>query len=629
MQRTRTLALVAIAITSSSAVCLMSSLPAAAANCAQAGAARSATAKGFMVAAAHPLATKAGCDVLSDGGTAIDAAVAVQAVLSVVEPHASGLAGGTIITYWDNKEKRVRYFDGMARAPKLVQADLRTPTASDKRRCRLTKKERLRSTVNFTGRAVGVPGTIAVLDLIHKNLGSKPWNSLFDAAIAAARDGFPTPPYLHSVIKGKAIPPGSKKGLRRCRYPDLQRLYCANSKTPKPRGSKIHNPELAKVLEEIRDGGGAAFYDPAGSIATSIVARVRQGKCKTSIKDGRPANVPSRLTVADFAAYKAIERKPVCKTAFGHIVCSAPPPAYGGMAVLTMLTIVEANKIAALKPGTLAHTHLALEASRLTQADRRRYIGDPDFSRMLISGLLTPKYLKTRAHLFSPRRALRHAPIGEPPESGPPVQTNRLDQVATQDQTSHVSIVARYGNALAMTTTVNTNFGSQMQARGMTLNNVLVNFTRKKSISPGWRVNRMQAGKRPRTAMAPTIVFTKAGKVRLIVGAAGGGAIPDYVAKTIVGVLVHGLSPQAAISLPNVSGQSITKTRCKGGRGFYSDVEKSTPLATMRKQLARLGHPCTRQRKLKSGLSAIAVTQAGTLIGAADPRRDGIALGGN
>ena len=426
MQHTRTLAFAAIVVAGSSTLCLISSSQAAAANCTQASGARTETAKGFMVATAHPLATKAGCDILNNGGTAIDAAVAVQAVLSVVEPHASGLGGGTIITYWDNKEKRVRYFDGLARAPKFVQADLRTPTATDKRRCRLTKKRRLRSTVNFTGRAVGVPGTVAVLDLAHKALGGKTWNTLFDAAIATARNGFPMPPYLHSVLKGKARPPGSKKGLRRCRYPDLRRLYCANSSTPTGLNSKVRNPELAKVLEEIRDGGGAAFYASNGRIAPAIVARVRKGKCKTSIKDGRPANVPSRLTVADFAAYKAIERKPVCKMVIGHIVCSAPPPAYGGMAVITMLRIASANNVATLKPGTLAHTHLALEASRLTQADRRRFIGDPDFGKLRLSGLLTQKYLNARANLFSPRPRLtasRNRPASD-------VGTIRTDQPA-------------------------------------------------------------------------------------------------------------------------------------------------------------------------------------------------------
>ena len=619
----RSCAWILTALVSAGCLAAAAPIPSVAANWMSPDGSRSASANGYMVATAHPLATKAGCRILMSGGTAMDAAVAVQAVLSVVEPHASGLAGGTILTYWDNKAKRIRFFDGLARAPKAVQADLRTPTVQDKRRCKLTRKGHLRSTVNFTGRAVGVPGTVAVLALAHRELGTKPWKALFDEAIAAARDGFPMPRYLHAVLDGKAKPPGAKKGLRRCQYPDLRRLYCINARTPRPLTSTVRNPELAKVLQELRDGGAAAFYASEGKIASAIVARVGQGRCKTSIKDGRPATVPGRLTTADFAAYKAIERKPICKSVIGHIVCSAPPPSYGGMAVLTMLHLLEAKGIAKLKPGSIAHAHLRLEASRLVQADRRQFIGDPDFSRIRLAELLAPGYLDARTLKLSMHKALRHPAIGQPKASGPIVQVGRLDEVAPQDQTSHVSIVDRHGNAVSMTTTVNTNFGSQLQARGMALNNVLVNFTRKRSVSPGWQVNRMQTGKRPRTAMSPTLVFTKSGKLRLVVGAAGGGAIPDYVTKVIVGILIHGMSPSAALRSPNVSGQSITKTRCRGGRGFYSDVEKGTAVAAYLNRLKRLGHPCPRQRKLRSGLTAIAISPAGILTGAADHRRDG------
>ncbi|HUS96361.1 MAG TPA: gamma-glutamyltransferase, partial [Hyphomicrobiaceae bacterium] len=283
--------------------------------------------------------------------------------------------------------------------------------------------------------------------------------------------------------------------------------------------------------------------------------------------------------------------------------------------------------IKSMQPGSLAHAHLAIEVSRIVQVDRRQHIGDPAFAQIPISDLLSPGYLKSRAALYSPQASRVSPPIGRPAKSSYRVETGSLTDVPDQDMTSHVSIIDQFGNALAMTTTNNTSFGSQMEAQGMVLNNVLVNFTRQRSISPGYRVNGMKPGQRPRTAMAPTLVFTKGGKLRLVAGAAGGGAIPDYVTATITGVLVHGLDVQAALAQPHVSGQDITGSKCAGGPGLPSSVEKDTPLAALVGPLRGLGHACPQAVRLRSGLTAIAVGADGMLHSAADPRRDGVAMG--
>ncbi len=607
-------ALLVVLQTATTAACTGNSRP---------GGTRPAIAHSYMVAAANPLAAKAGCAILAKGGTAMDAAVSVQAVLAVVEPQGSGLAGGTILTYWDARKRRVRFFDGLAAAPADVGHALRQPLPSDRGNCRLKGRRLLPLAALMTARAVGVPGTIAVLDKAHRQLGRLPWHTLFDAAITHAENGYPLPRYMHRVLKGKV-----RRKLRRCRYPDLRRRYCSSRRIPKPIGTRIRNTEIAGVLREIRDKGARAFYDPAGTIAPAIVQRTRTTGCKLSTNDGRPAVLASTMTPKDFASYRPKERAPICKPFDGHIICTAPPPSAGGIIVLSNLAIMTLNRIQELRPGSLAHTHLSIEASRIVQLDRRQHVGDPDFYKVPTAGLLTDAYLEKRASLFSRHRAITWPPIGKPKTTGVPrLLPPTSDEWPIQDMTSHVSIVDRYGNAVALTTTNNTSFGTQMEARGMILNNALVNFTRQGWISPGHEANGMQPAKRPRTSMAPTIVFTKDKKLRLVVGAAGGAAIPDYVTQTIAGVLFHGLDPQRAINQPHYSGQSLTSSKCRGGKGLISTVERRTRIARHVQALRRLGHPCPKAKRMRSGLTAISVTNDGRLLGAADPRRDGIAIG--
>lgn len=577
----------------------------------------------FMVAAANPFATKAGCDVLKAGGSAIDAAVAVQAVLAVVEPQSSGLAGGAIITYWDNEQKRVRFFEGLSGAPLSVTDGLRTPTEDDLAACGLTPGQSFSSRVEVTGRAFGVPGALRALDLMHKQFGRKNWNQLFEDSIALAEGGFPMPLYLNTIM-GE-----STRGLARCQYTDLRARYC-DGDTPKAVGTTILNPEIAEVLREVRDGGADAFYDPEGTIAPAILERITAGTCQpshdTSGPVTRPAVVPSLMTLDDFAAYRARERDPLCRSVLGHVVCSSSAPAFGGTAIHYMLELMERGGIKRLRPGSLAQTHLFIEASRLAQFDRRQYVGDPDFNYIRTNGLLDEDYLDGRFELFSRNNAVQQVTFGDPPSGVTLFRGRTFDgDDDDDDATSHVSIVDAEGNALAMTTTNNTSFGSQLEARGISLNNVQTNFTRLDSISPGKPVNVMEPRKKARTSMAPTLVFDRRGQLELVVGAAGGGAIPDYVAQTILGVVTYGLDPQAAINQDHLSGQGIT-SNCGGVIGPRSEIEADTPIADLLDGLNDLGHPCARANRLRSGLTAIQVKR-GRLLGAADPRRDGIALG--
>jgi gamma-glutamyltranspeptidase/glutathione hydrolase len=577
-------------------------------------------ARRVMAATAHPLASEVGCRILVRGGSAADAAVAIQMVLAVVEPQSSGLGGGTLVTYYDRRTGRIEFHDGLAESPAVVTAGLRTPTAAEAAELGITE---FGPDATYTGRAVGVPGTLAVLERLHRRHGALPWRRLFDGAIAGASNGFPVSPYLHDTMAG------SLGGIPRCGYPDLAARYCADG-APLPVGATVRNRDLAAVLGEVRDGGAAAFYDPTGSIAPAIVARAAAGPYKLETDAAGPAAIPSLMTAADVAGYRAVQRDPLCRRALGHYVCTAAPPSFGGLTVLQILGLLE--RAGPPPAGSVLRAHYSIDASRLAQFDRRQYVGDPDFEPAPVAGLLAPSYLDARFALLSPTTAVQRVEPGNPG--------------GVADTTSHVSIVDRAGNAISMTTTVNSSFGAQIEARGIVLNNAHENFTRPDSISPGQEVNEMEAGKRPRSSMAPAIVLDRAGRLRLVVGAAGGSAIPDYVSQAVVGVLVDGLDPQAAINQGHWSGQEIT-SNCGGVIGPRSEVEEGTAAADLLDDLRALHHPCARATELRSGSTAIAVDHpvrgvggrcpptpaqiepdsCTVLTGAADPRRDGAAIG--
>ena len=580
---------------------------------------RSKTVKGdnFMIAAAHPLAAEAGCEVLQAGGHAIDAAIATQMVLAVVEPHSSGLAGGALITYWDKATNQVRFFDGLARAPETVTAGLRTPTAEDQNAC---GTNRFLGRVSNTGRAFGVPGALRVLDMVHNTYGKKDWNTLFEPAIHLAENGFEMPNYLHKVLGETAV-----ASIPRCLFPDIQSRYCEDDSTPKAIGTMLYNHELAATLKTVRDDGADAFYAPDGTIAPQIIARATAGPCSYNTE---PAIIPSLMTVEDIATYQAKERTPVCDDVFGRTVCTSAPPAFGGTAMLYMLNLMERGNMQNMAHNSLEATHLFIESSRLAQIDRRQYIGDPDFNPIPVAGLLDETYLDQRYALISPDQAINPVTWGIPPgaENLAWAQGEAAD---SEDMTSHISIVDQYGNALSMTTTINSSFGAHIEAAGMMLNNVQNNFTRPDSISPGKPVNVMDSHKRPRTSLAPTLVLDSQGRVDFVVGAAGGSAIPDYVAQTFLGVFVYGKNGQIAINRAHMSGQSITSSN--GVRQLRSELESGRNLEGWLNELEAMGHPAARATTLRSGLAAIQIKYrrggAVRLFGAADKRRDGVAMG--
>jgi len=510
-------------------------------------------AKRFMVAAAHPLAAAAGSDVLKRGGSAVDAAIAVQAMLGLVEPESSGIGGGAFMLHWSEKEKKLRTYDGRETAPAAARAD------------RFIKDGKpmqfLEAAVG--GRSVGVPGVLRMLELAHQRHGRLPWQQLFDAAIRAAEEGFTLSPKLHASLERERF-------LRE--DPAARKLYY-----DKPVGARIVNRDYAETLRVIARGGVSAFYE--GDIAKDMVLAVR-----THAK-------PGDLTEDDLRSYRALEREPVCGPYRQWRLCSMGPPSSGAVAVLQILGILERTSFARAPPESAAALHLFAEAGKLAYADRARYLGDSDFLPVPVKRLLSPSYLDKRAKLIG-ERAMPLAPPGD-----------------TEAGTSHFSIVDARGDLVAMTTTIEAAFGSRIMVRGFLLNNQLTDF----DFAPGGP-NSVAAGKRPRSSMAPTLVFEGKDKVRMALGSPGGAMIINYVAKALVGTLDWRLDIQAAIDLPNF-----------GSRNGPTLVEQGSRYEKLVAPLAERGHQVD-TIPLASGLHGIE-RMTGGWRGGADPRREGAVRG--
>jgi gamma-glutamyltranspeptidase/glutathione hydrolase len=517
--------------------------------CAAAQARDAVTARQFMVSAAHPLAVQAGYDTLKRGGSPLDAAIAVQMVLGLVEPESSGIGGGAFLLYWSEKEKKLRSYDGRETAPAAARAD------------RFLDKDG--KPLGFYaaavgGRSVGVPGVLRMLELAHRKHGRLPWAELFQPAIDLAEKGFvPTPrlrellaqeTYLRSDARARAV------------------YYDRAADAP------IVNREYAATLRVIAAKGADAFYD--GDIARDLVAAAR-----------------SDLTVDDIRAYRALERDPVCGPYRVWVVCSMGPPSSGGVAVLQILGMLERAPFASAPPQSAQAVHYFAEAGRLAYADRGRYLGDPDFVTVPVARLISAPYLDKRAALIG-ERSLRQAMPGD-----------------TEGGTSHLSIVGPDGDAVSMTTTIETIFGSRIMVRGFLLNNELTDF----DFTPG-SANQVAPGKRPRSSMAPTMVFDRSRRLKLVVGSPGGSNIINYVAKALVGVLDWKLDIQSAIELPNF-----------GSRNGPTQIEAGSRYESLIPELERRGHDVQRSR-LESGLHGVERVPGGWR-GGADPRKDGIARG--
>lgn len=533
-------------------------------------------AHGAMVAAADPRAVEAGLDVLRRGGNAMDAAIAVQAMLGLVEPQSSGLGGGAFLLYWDAAEEKLFTYDGREEAPASATPDMFLSAAGTPLGFR---------NLIPSGKVIGIPGLIAMLEMAHEAHGRAAWNTLFDASIATARNGFSVSPRLAALVKA---------------FPSLQtdpaaRDYFWPNDAPLAEGAIRTNAAYAATLETIAENP-RAFYE--GAIADEI------------IKAAASAPLPAIITPQELAAYRPVVRDAVCGAYRVWRVCSMGPPSSGGTALIQILGMLERFPATDLQPGTLSLVHLLGEATRLAYADRAIWIGDPDVIDVPVAALTDRTYLDARSALISHSMAIAKVtpgdPLGAPLPFGPHVRPS-------ENGTSHFTIVDAEGNIVSMTTTIEGPFGAQIMAAGFLLNNELTDF----SFAPendGLPVaNAPAPGKRPRSSMTPTIVFDADGAPMLALGSPGGGQIIGYVAQTLIAILDGDLTPQQAVSLP----------RHNGG-DFAITLEEGSTLAEFKPALEAMGHRVQIGR-LTSGLHVIAIAPD-HLEGGADPRREGVAI---
>ena len=532
----------------------------------------------YMVAAANPYASQAGYNILAKGGSAIDAAIAVQLVLTLVEPQSSGIGGGAFILHWDQAAKQLTTVDGRETAPAKASADMFLDD--------LGKPIRWIDAV-VGGRSVGVPGVLRGLKVAHDKYGKLPWAALFDEAITLADQGFIVSPRLEKLVTMK-FNPGIVK------LPTIANYFFPNGE-PIKAGQRLVNKPLAKVYRAIASEGVEAFYQ--GSIAKDIVSAVNNAHI-----------APGRLSLKDMKDYQPKWRTPVCGDYHGYQVCGMAPPSSGGIAVIQMLKQLEPFKLSTLAYDTAQPWHLFTQSSRLAFADRDKYVADEDFVTVPTQALLADSYLDQRAQLIRPEKDMGKA------QAGQPVALSYADNDSFElPSTSHISIVDGDGNAISMTTSVEMAFGSALMVNGFILNNQLTDF----ALSPERNglpiANRVEPFKRPRSSMAPMMVFNPDGTLKLVVGSPGGSRIINYVAQTIVGVLDWQLNPQQAINLPKITNRNKVTT-----------LEKGTTIAELKADFEAKGHKVA-VRDLNSGVHAIELKN-GKLYGGADPRREGKVL---
>lgn len=535
----------------------------------------------IMVVSAHPEATRVGYEILKSGGSAADAAVAVQLVLGLVEPQSSGIGGGGFALYYDRKTNQVYSFDGREKAPS--QAGQYLFRGDDGKPMEFYDAA-------LGGRSVGVPGTVRLLEMLHKKFGVRPWRDLFSPAITLAETGFTVTPRLAAMIDHDA-------GNLQLFNPSLLYFF-PDAATPIGEGGRLVNPPYGRTLRAVAMGGADAFYK--GDIAESIAKTVRE-----DIEN------PGLLSIEDMANYKAIERKSICGKYRGYLVCSVGEPSSGGLTLLAALGILENFNLAAMGVNSPEAWHLISEASRLAFADRNYYMADPDYVQSPGEMLIDPAYLKQRAAMITPGKATakimpgtprawqKHLPASEPVYPKPP-------------GTTHFCIIDAAGNIVSMTDSVEDSFGSRMMAGGFILNNQLTDFSFVPEVDGKAVANRVEGGKRPRSSMAPVIIFGPDGRPALVIGSAGGSAIIGYVLERIIAVIDWRQDIVSALAAPNVINR---------GKG----IEFEAGASDLAEPLRRFGHPAELS-ELNSGLTAISIN-GGMMTGAADPRREGTAMG--
>lgn len=536
---------------------------------------KSASYKTAIAVTANPYASEAAKAILAQGGSAVDAAITAQLVLGLVEPQSSGIGGGAFMLHWDAQAQQLSSWNGRETAPMAVE---------ESHFLNQHGKPMGFFDAVIGGHAVGVPGVIAMLDAAHKEYGKLPWARLFQPAIDLARTGFNLSPRLHTLLS---------KMPKVAVNPEISQYFFDNGHA-KPVGTLLKNPAYAESLALIAQEGASAFY--RGALAKKIVAAVQSDP-----------NRSGKLQLTDLADYHAQRNEAVCMSFMAYQVCGAPPPSSGGTTVLAILGILQSLDIAD-KPS--ATPHAFIEASRLAFADRNHYVGDPDFVSVPTPGMVDHLYLKQRAALISTKAHQGSFLPGKPP-GAQPRQTTPSPELPS---TSHFSIVDAQGNVVSMTTSIETAFGSRIMVGGFLLNNQLTDFSFSPVNNNGEKVaNRIQAGKRPRSSMAPTLVF-KDGQPVLAIGSPGGARIIDYVALSLYRVLAQGDSLSKAISEGHIvaMGEQVELERERFKPGSVTSLQQ-------------LGHR-VKESDQTSGIHAVRITKD-SLEGVADPRREGTIAG--
>lgn len=531
-----------------------------------------------MVAAANPLAVEAGLEILRAGGSAVDAAIAVQTVLGLVEPQSSGIGGGAFMIVYDNKTGKVWHYDGRETAPSGVTPELFYEDG---------KPVRYFDGI-ASGSSTGVPSVMVMLKRAHDDYGKLAWGPQMDPAIRHAEDGFPISPRMASLMvrAGKYALPRDENALR---Y-----FFEDYGKTTHPAGFVRDNQPYANTLKALQANPRALLEGP---IAERIIAKTRE------------LPRPGTMTLEDMANYKSDKRPALCSVYRKHTVCGAQPPSSGGVAVQAILGILENYDMSAIGPSKDGW-HIFSEASFLAYADRDQYVADDKFVEVPVMAMLDKDYLSSRAGLISNDKAISPMTAGNP--SG---FMRGKDATPDSPGTSHFTITDKTGLTVSMTTTVESLFGSMRMVDGFMLNNQLTDFSFRTHDKAGQKIaNAPESGKRPRSSMSPTIVFDEDGKFLFTTGSPGGSAIIAYTAKTIVGIIDWGLTPQEAIELPNVIARNASI------RLEENKLEEDTIL-----HLESLGHKVVRSKGEISGLHIIYRMPNGQLVGGADPRREGVA----
>jgi gamma-glutamyltranspeptidase/glutathione hydrolase len=538
------------------------------------------------VTTAHPMATEAALKMLQQGGSAIDAAIAAQLMLGLVESQSSGLGGGAFLMHWDAAQKSLTSLDGLAISPQKTTASLTTDVDGSQ----LPYESMSRG-----GRSAGVPGTLPLLANAHAKFGKMPWPALFVPAIEAASKGFPMPAYMHQVL---SAPTAAKD------HPDMLALYFDDAQKVKPVGTLIANPDYAKTLQRIALKGPSAIW--ADGASTEFLAAAQKGF------------KPSLMTEEDLKNYQVEEREPLCGPYLRYSVCVMAPPSFGGVVVLQVLQMLAEKSSLGTDFNQPEFAHAFAEAGKLAQVDRRRYVGDPAFFNVPAKALVNSAYVKQRAALIQSNTLPSYAP-GQPEAVLVESSSQALAQATaapSADATSQLAVVDVQGNAVSMTTTNNLNFGSRILVQGYVLNNAMTNFTT--SPKPGEIApNKMEPRKRPVTSMVPTMVFDEAGQLVTLGGSAGGGQIVDYVSANLVRMLANQLSPFEALAQGHISTALPNRVQ----------LEKGTSAAQLAEALMAKGQKVD-VVPMNSGMGFLKRAGNGW-IGSADPRRDGVAWGFN